>query len=137
MNPDTILNASGAIIGGATYTHTLSVRDTVTTGIGGLNSGGPISCSRLTVNGSISGSRLIIGGNIKGNSISGSNITSNIDIVSFVSDSRLTTNIEPIENALDKILALNGFTYNFNEIGEDLGFDTSIRHSGVSAQEVQ
>ena len=32
---------------------------------------------------------------------------------------------------------MNGFTYNFNDIGKELGFDTSIRHAGVSAQEVQ
>jgi hypothetical protein len=49
----------------------------------------------------------------------------------------LKTNFEPIENAVDKVSKLNGFTYNFNEIGEELGFDTSLRHAGVSAQEVQ
>jgi hypothetical protein len=59
------------------------------------------------------------------------------DITAFASDERLKTNFEPIENAVDKVLQLRGFTYNFNEIGEGLGFDTSIRHAGVSAQEVQ
>lgn len=59
------------------------------------------------------------------------------DIIAFASDERLKTNFEPIENAVDKVLKLRGFTYNFNEIGEGLGFDTSIRHAGVSAQEVQ
>jgi hypothetical protein len=59
------------------------------------------------------------------------------DIIAFASDERLKTNIKPIENAVDKISKLNGFTYNFNEIGEGLGFDTSLRHAGVSAQEVQ
>jgi hypothetical protein len=59
------------------------------------------------------------------------------DIIAFASDERLKTNFEPIENAVDKVLKLRGFTYNFNEIGEELGFDTSIRHAGVSAQEVQ
>jgi hypothetical protein len=59
------------------------------------------------------------------------------DIIAFASDERLKTNFEPIENAVDKVLQLRGFTYNFNEIGEELGFDTSIRHAGVSAQEVQ
>jgi hypothetical protein len=59
------------------------------------------------------------------------------DIVAFASDERLKTNFEPIENAVDKVSKLNGFTYNFNEIGEELGFDTSLRHAGVSAQEVQ
>jgi hypothetical protein len=59
------------------------------------------------------------------------------DITAFASDERLKTNFEPIENAVDKVSKLNGFTYNFNEIGKELGFDTSLRHAGVSAQEVQ
>ncbi len=59
------------------------------------------------------------------------------DIVAFVSDERLKENIEPIESALDKVLSLSGFTYNFNKTGQSLGFDGSIRHVGVSAQEVQ
>lgn len=67
----------------------------------------------------------------------GTNLSCGGDITAFASDERLKTNIEPIENALDKVLALNGFIYNFNEIGKELGFDTSIRHAGVSAQEVQ
>jgi hypothetical protein len=59
------------------------------------------------------------------------------DIIAFASDERLKTNFKPIENAVDKVLQLRGFTYNFNEIGEGFGFDTSLRHAGVSAQEVQ
>jgi len=59
------------------------------------------------------------------------------DIVAFASDERLKTNIEPIENAVDKVLKLRGFTYNFNEVGNELGFDRTKRHAGVSAQEVQ
>ena len=89
-------------------------------------------------------------GNIQyknGNSFAGSagltfSSTTNVlscsgDIIAFASDERLKTNFEPIENAVDKVLKLRGFTYNFNEIGEGLGFDTSLRHAGVSAQEVQ
>jgi hypothetical protein len=59
------------------------------------------------------------------------------NIIAFASDERLKTNIEPIENAVDKVLKLRGFTYNFNEIGEELGFDRTKKHVGVSAQEVQ
>lgn len=59
------------------------------------------------------------------------------DIIAFASDERLKENIQPLENALDKIMKLSGFTYNFNEIGESLGFDGSFRYVGVSAQEVQ
>jgi len=67
----------------------------------------------------------------------GINLSCAGDITAFASDERLKTNFEPIENAVDKVLKLRGFTYNFNEIGEGLGFNTSIRHAGVSAQEVQ
>jgi len=59
------------------------------------------------------------------------------DITAFASDERLKTNIKPLENALDKVLSLNGFTYNFNEIGQSLGFSTEIVYVGVSAQQVQ
>ena len=59
------------------------------------------------------------------------------DITAFASDIRLKTNIEYIENAVDRVMKLSGFTYNFNEKGSELGFDSSVRYSGVSAQEVQ
>ena len=65
------------------------------------------------------------------------NLSITNDITAFASDIRLKTNIEPIKNALDKVLSLNGFTYNFNEIGQSLGFDGLVRYVGVSAQEVQ
>ena len=32
---------------------------------------------------------------------------------------------------------MSGFTYNFNKIGESLGFDGTKTYVGVSAQEVQ
>ena len=59
------------------------------------------------------------------------------DITAFASDERLKTNVKIIENALDKLLSLDGFTYNFNDIGQSLGFDSSVNHVGVSAQQVQ
>ncbi len=65
------------------------------------------------------------------------NLRATSDIIAFASDERLKENIEPIENALDKVVNLSGFTYNFNEIGKSLGFDGNLRYVGVSAQEVQ
>ena len=59
------------------------------------------------------------------------------DIVAFVSDMRLKTNVEAIENALDKVNNLSGFTYTMNEKGQKLGYDGETRYPGVSAQEVQ
>jgi hypothetical protein len=59
------------------------------------------------------------------------------DVIAYASDERLKENIQPLENALDKVLTLNGFTYNFNETGQSLGFDGTVINVGVSAQKVQ
>jgi hypothetical protein len=59
------------------------------------------------------------------------------DITAFASDDRLKENVTKIENALDKVISLDGFIYNFNEVGGSLGFDTETKHVGVSAQQVQ
>jgi hypothetical protein len=67
----------------------------------------------------------------------GTNLIVGGDITAFASDERLKENIQPLENALDKVLALSGFTYNFNKIGESLGFDGTTTYVGVSAQQVQ
>jgi len=67
----------------------------------------------------------------------GTNLSCAGDITAFASDERLKTNIQPLENALDKVLQLSGFTYTFNEIGESLGFNTETTYVGVSAQQVQ
>jgi hypothetical protein len=59
------------------------------------------------------------------------------DVLALTSDIRLKTNIEPINNALERVSKLNGFTYNHNEIAGELGLDTKQRYAGVSAQELQ
>ena len=53
------------------------------------------------------------------------------------SDKRLKTNITNIDNALNKVLTLNGVTFNWrvNEFPEQ-NFD-SVRHVGVIAQELE
>jgi hypothetical protein len=67
----------------------------------------------------------------------GTNLSVGGDITAFASDIRLKTNIKKIENALDKVSKLSGFTYNFNDLAFDLGFISKERIAGVSAQEVQ
>jgi len=67
----------------------------------------------------------------------GTNLTVGGDITAFASDDRLKTNKISIDNAGDKVKSLNGFTFNFNDIGASLGFDKEKTHAGVSAQEVQ
>ena len=62
------------------------------------------------------------------------------DITAFAgaaSDDRLKTNRETIPNALEKVLSLSGFTFNWNEKAVELGFVSDISQVGVSAQEVQ
>ena len=62
------------------------------------------------------------------------------DIIAFYgssSDDRLKENRKKLNNALDKVLSLNGFTYTWNEKAISLGFDETQTCVGVSAQEVQ
>ena len=64
--------------------------------------------------------------NAKGKLIAQDEIISSGDITAF-SDIRLKTNIEKIENALDKVCQLSGYTYDMN----------NKRSTGVIAQEVE
>jgi hypothetical protein len=63
------------------------------------------------------------------------------DIIAFgsaASDDRLKTNRITIENALEKVGSLSGFTFDWNEkAAEILNFPLNTRQIGVSAQEVQ
>jgi uncharacterized 2Fe-2S/4Fe-4S cluster protein (DUF4445 family) len=60
------------------------------------------------------------------------------DIVAYntSSDDRLKNKIGNIPRALEKVKTLNGFTFKYNEIAGNLGFDTSNTYVGLSAQEL-
>jgi hypothetical protein len=78
-----------------------------------------------------------LGVGVAANSTDGRIDASN-DIVAYSSDKRLKTNIQSIENPLDKIGKLNGFTYNWNDKAAKLAnYDTNESLIGVFAQEVQ
>lgn len=63
-------------------------------------------------------------------------IRANGDVVAYyTSDQALKTNINKIENALEKTTKLNGVTFNWNELAIDK--DKNIREPGVIAQEVK
>ena len=58
------------------------------------------------------------------------------DITAYYSDNRLKNRLGLIENALDKVMTLNGFYYEANETAQALGYKVK-REVGLSAQEVQ
>ena len=58
-------------------------------------------------------------------------------ITSYYSDERLKTRIGNIQNALAKVLSLDGFHYTANETAQALGYDGTKQEVGLSAQQVQ
>ena len=64
-------------------------------------------------------------------------ITATENIVSNTSDARLKTNVTNITGALDKVMSLNGVTYNWNEKAIEAGFSAEVEEVGLIAQEVQ
>jgi hypothetical protein len=142
------------VAGATTLSSTLSVASGITVISGGITASGQTvtattfagnaTSASTSANLSFGSANQIVFKNSSNNGATSGNLTfdgTNLgcagDITAFASDERLKTNIEPLENALDKVLALSGFTYTFNEIGESLGFDTTITYVGVSAQQVQ
>ena len=64
-------------------------------------------------------------------------ITATTSITSYYSDDRLKTKTGNIQNALEKVLSLDGFHYHANETAVALGYDASKEEVGLSAQQVQ
>jgi hypothetical protein len=110
----------------------------VITSTGGANANAE---SNLTFNGTtLATPELSVSGSATISSILQSNneIRCTGNIIAFYSDIRLKTKIEPIENAVAKLLKLSGFTYESNELAESLGYKrTGERIAGVSAQDVK
>ena len=66
------------------------------------------------------------------------NFRSYYNIIAYASDKRLKENIINIDNALQKVLTLNGVTFDWKQEVKDLGFEpTSWHECGVLAQEVE
>ena len=59
------------------------------------------------------------------------------NITAYYSDERLKTKTGKIENALQKVLGLDGFHYVENELAKSLGYSNSKQQVGLSAQQVQ
>lgn len=58
------------------------------------------------------------------------------NITAYYSDDRLKTKLGNIENALEKLMTLNGFYYEANQTAQELGYKV-VREVGVSAQQVE
>ena len=61
------------------------------------------------------------------------------DVTAYSSDQRLKENVQNIPNALDKVLSLNGVTFDWKQEAFDAGFNPKIKEgdAGVLAQQVQ
>ena len=68
----------------------------------------------------------------------GGDIEATGNITAYSSDMRLKTNINILQNPLEKLSKLNGFTYNWNDRANELvGYDTNESIVGMFAQDVQ
>ena len=59
------------------------------------------------------------------------------DITAYASDERLKENITPISNAVDKVKAIRGINYNWNDLAGTFGYENKEIQVGVLAQDVQ
>jgi hypothetical protein len=59
------------------------------------------------------------------------------EVTAYYSDRRLKENVKIIDNALTKVLSLNGITYTPNEIAASFGYDRNIKLVGLFADEVE
>ena len=66
-----------------------------------------------------------------------SNIAASGNVTAYYSDERLKTKTGDIENALEKVQSLSGFTYVENDLAKELGYTNEKQQVGVSAQQVQ
>jgi hypothetical protein len=58
-------------------------------------------------------------------------------ITSYYSDERLKTNVQLIEDPLNKVMQLRGVTYNANQLAESFGFTNKDTQVGVLAGDVE
>ena len=101
-----------------------------------------VNSPQLKVEGRIQANSLLVNTSTPSTYLGGTYIATfngSIAVTGFAnsSDKRLKRDILPIENALDKILMLNGVTYNWNkEFDPDLNLDDH-NHIGLLAQDVE
>jgi len=59
------------------------------------------------------------------------------NITAYYSDERLKTIISPIQNALDKVLSLDGVIYKSNDLAATFGYTDTREQIGILAQQVE
>ena len=59
------------------------------------------------------------------------------EITAYYSDRRLKENVKVIDNAVTKVLSLNGITYTPNDLAASFGYDKSVKLVGLFADEVE
>ena len=74
--------------------------------------------------------------NLSGGTVAATTITATGNITAYYSDDRLKTRLGYISGALAKVMSLNGFYYEANEVAQQLGYEP-VREVGLSAQDVQ
>ena len=98
-----------------------------------INSSGKLAGTGIDTTTSIQVASIGIGAPASGTS---GEIVATQNITAYYSDERLKINLGKIENALEKLLTLDGFYYCANEVAQSLGYEQK-KEVGVSAQQVQ
>ena len=65
------------------------------------------------------------------------NLKATGEVTAYFSDERLKKDITPITGALDKVMAISGYTYKSNDRAEELGVGRIDNQIGLLAQEVE
>jgi len=65
------------------------------------------------------------------------NLTATGEITAYYSDARLKTNVSKIDSALEKVMAINGYTYDSSELAQSLGLPKHMDQIGLMADEVE
>jgi len=125
--PSARLSGSYSTITGVGTLTNLTVTNTIT----GNVSGAAANLSSTTANVQL----FSIGVGVLASGVAGEIRAAN-NITAYYSDDRLKTRLGAIDNALSKVLSLNGFYYHANETAQALGYAVQ-NEVGVSAQEVQ
>ncbi len=97
--------------------------------------GSSTSCSGASASCSGNAATATTATNLSGGTVAATTITATGNITAYYSDDRLKTRLGRIENALAKVLTLDGFYYEANALAQSLGYK-AVREVGLSAQQV-